>query len=353
MIKMRSEIEAWRKRLDTRGNRIGLALAATCLVASSTVANTPRGDRPLYGINLAGAAFAPDRVPGRLGQDYIYPDKAVADPFVKNGFDTVRLSILWERIQPEPFKPLKDSEMALVDKSIKDLGGFKVILLDVHNYARYRGARLDQTPRGGEMLADLWTRLAQRYGLNPNIAFGIMNEPYDISARDWRTIADQSVAAIRATGATNLLLIPGTQWTGAHSWTDGGDQSNAAAFQDFRDPGNNFLFELHQYMDPDSSGTTDSCVDRTIGSERLIAVTKWLRDRKARALLGEFGSPDNPTCLAALDDMMAYINANTDVWAGWTYWAAGAWWGNYAMSIQPDGDKNKPQTEVLLRHMGR
>jgi endoglucanase len=340
---------------------LGLALLTSCLLAASTVATTPGATappgpakRPLYGVNLAGAAFAPEKLPGKMGTDYIYPEKGIADLFVAQGFDTVRLPILWERIQPEPFKPLSKQEMAWVDGSVKDLDGFKTILLDVHNYARYRGKRLDQTAEGSAMLADLWTRLAEHYKGSPKIAFGIMNEPFDIDARAWRTMADRSVQAIRKTGATNLLLIPGTRWTGAHSWMEGDENSNAAAFADFKDPGNNFMFEFHQYLDPDSSGTQDKCQDAEAGGRRLEAATQWLRTHKARGLLGEFGATSSPVCLEALGNMMAYLNANTDVWAGWTYWAAGAWWGGYPMSIQPGDDgRQKPQMAVLQRYMQR
>jgi endoglucanase len=307
----------------------------------------------MHGINLAGGEFKPEILPGQVWKDYVYPDRSVADPFVKHGFDTVRLPVLWERIQPEPFKPLSDSEIALVDASIKELDGFSTILLDIHNYAYYRGQRLDKIDRGGAMLADLWTRLAQHYAGSPNMAFGIMNEPHDIDAWAWRKIADETVAAIRAAGAKNLLFIPGTSWTGAHSWTAGGENSNAAAFQTFRDPGNNFIFELHQYLDPDSSGTTSACVESSLARERMVAVTQWLRDRKAKGFLAEFGSPQSGECLKSLGALMDYMNANNDVWAGWTYWAGGPWWGNYMLSIQPDQGQDKPQMRTLLDHMNR
>jgi endoglucanase len=32
--------------------------------------------------------------------------------------------------------------------------------------------------------------------------------------------------------------------------------------------------------------------------------------------------------LAALDQTLKYISENSDVWIGWTFWAAGAWWGD-------------------------
>ncbi|KAH6909107.1 endoglucanase [Coprinopsis sp. MPI-PUGE-AT-0042] len=46
-----------------------------------------------------------------------------------------------------------------------------------------------------------------------------------------------SVNAIRATGATQLILVEGTAWTGAWSWVYSG---NAAGFLNIKDPANNF-----------------------------------------------------------------------------------------------------------------
>ena len=42
-----------------------------------------------------------------------------------------------------------------------------------------------------------------------------------------------------------------------------------------------------------------------------------------------------------------------DVWLGWTYWAGGAMWGPYPMSVQPDANGPKPQMAVLERHLVR
>jgi endoglucanase len=336
------------------GSGLCFALLAACQMASSSEAVAHDAGQRWHGVNISGGEFAADTLPGKAGTNYVYPDAGVAEPFVAQGMDTVRMPILWERIQPEPFKPLSESEMAAIDQSLSALGGFGTIIIDIHNYGYYRKVRLDKAPDGKAMLADLWTRLAERYKGRANIAFGLMNEPYDIDALSWRKIVDGSVAAIRKTGAVNLILVPGTRWTGAHSWLSGGADSNAAAFEDFRDPGNNFLFELHQYLDGDSSGTKSDCVSETVGSERLAEVTTWLRDRKAGALLGEFGGGANPTCLAGLDDMLSYMDKNSDVWRGWTYWAGGPWWGDYPLSVQPGSDgKPKPQMDVLVRHIKR
>jgi endoglucanase len=84
---------------------------------------------------------------------------------------------------------------------------------------------------------------------------------------------------------------------------------------------------MHQYLDVDGSGTYNTCVSSTIGSERLQAATTWLRSTGNQGLIGEFAGAVNPTCEAAVTDMLAYMNANSDVWVGAMWWAAGPWWG--------------------------
>lgn len=306
-----------------------------------------------YGVNLPSATFGKKHRPGVYGKDYIYPSGAIAEPFRDLGMNTIRLPFLWERLQHEPFGPLDADELNRLDRSVNELSGFRTIILDVHNYGRFSGTKLDDPAKGGAMFADLWTKLARHYSGNRRVAFGIMNEPHGIDAGVWRVISDQAIAAIRRTGARNLVLVPGTRWSGGHSWKSGGGDSNAAAMSGFRDPAGNFMFEIHQYLDRDSSGTHPDCVDPTVGRRRLKAVTNWLRDQRARAILAEFGASSSPVCLKALDDLLDFLDENGDVWAGWTYWAGGARWRNYPFDIQPEGGQPKPQTEILSRHIAR
>lgn len=306
-----------------------------------------------YGVNLASAGFAPERLPGIHGQDYLYPDQAIARPFAEMGMNTIRLPFVWERIQPVAFGPLQPEEAARLDASLTALGGFDTIILDVHNYARFHGKPLDKMDKGGEALADLWTKLAARYRTNGKVAYGLMNEPHGVSARAWRTMVDQSISAIRQTGARQLILVPGVRWTGGAAWFDGGSDSSAANLSGLKDPANNFLFEIHQYFDSNTSGTAKECVSASIGRERLSAVTQWLRKEQAGALLGEFGGSADPSCLAALDETLSFLSINGDVWRGWTYWAAGDWWGDYPYNIQPVNGVVKPQTRVIMRHLSR
>jgi endoglucanase len=46
------------------------------------------------------------------------------------------------------------------------------------------------------------------------------------------------------------------------------------------DPSNLIVYQMHQYLDSDGSGTHAECVSSTIGAERIKAATEWLRTNK-------------------------------------------------------------------------
>lgn len=332
---------------------IAAALSATILLAAiKTSETTPR--KIVGGINFAGAEFNSGRIPGVHGKHYIYPDAKTVAPFRDVGMGAARLPVRWERLQPASPGPLNESEAKRLDAAIKGLSGFRIIIIDLHNYARYRNVRLDQDPQGEAKLIDFWSRLARRYQKNPAIAFGLMNEPHGIGAGDWRLLAEAATRAIRNEGAKNLILVPGTRWTGAHSWTAGGPSSNAAAMKGFRDPGSNFAFEMHQYLDANSSGQSEDCVSPQAAAARLEAATAWLKQHHARGFLAEFGAPANKACLIALQGLLEMVYRHPNAWMGWTYWSAGSWWGTYPMSVQPGKDgRAKPQMAILRDAIGR
>jgi endoglucanase len=49
--------------------------------------------------------------------------------------------------------------------------------------------------------------------------------------------------------------------------------------------------------------------------------------------------------------MLTYVEANSDVWSGWTWWAAGPWWGSYMYSIEPNGGTDQPQMATLAPYL--
>lgn len=324
-----------------------LGILFTAMTSSADAAE--RKKLRFVGVNFAGATFGRGKIPGIMNKDYHYPKKRAMDYFLNAGFNTYRLAFKWERLQRELGAEFNAQEIASIDRTVNYLtqrGAY--VVLDVHNYARYKRKLIGTESVPVSAFTSFWVKLAERYKSNPLVIFGLMNEPYRIGADTWRDIAAAAITAIRDTGARNLILVPGTHWSGAHSWhkTKGGI-SNAEALKTLKDPANNMVIEAHQYFDTDSSGTHDDCVNEIIGVRRLQGFTRWLRENNARGFLGEFGASRDPVCMAALDNTLKYMADNSDVWVGWTYWAAGAWWGNYRFSVHPSRDGDKPQMKVL------
>ena len=269
----------------------------------------------------------------------------------------VRLPFLWERIQPTQSGALDAAELGRLDDVVSYATGKGLkIEIELHDYGYGFGGLIGtQTPNAS--FADVWGKLAGHFTSNPGVIFGLMNEPHVQSAADWLVSANAAIAAIRSAGALQEILVPGTGWDGAWSWTLA-DTNNATVIgPGVVDPGHNFAFEVHQYLDSDSSGTHPGVVSPTIGVERLTAITQWAEANHQRLFLGEVGVDQQPISLQALDNMLTYIKQHTDVWSGVTYWAGGPWWGPYMFSIEPQNvnDPNnygdKPQMGILEKHL--
>lgn len=187
---------------------------------------------------------------------------------------------------------------------------------------------------------------------NDRVWFGIMNEPEGISAAAWRNVAQAVTNAIRAAGANNKLLIPGTAYTGAHSWISSG---NAEAMSSFVDPAGNFAFEVHQYLDADSSGKSGTCTPGS-GASRLTPFIEWAKAKPDReGFLAEFAAGD--PSVAGQEQCAAELTALLDaaetsgVFIGWTAWGGGAWWPpSYIFRLDPE----KPDArymQMLREHL--
>lgn len=296
----------------------------------------------LRGTNLSGAEFG--IIPGRSGYDYTFPTLQELAYFVGKGMKIIRMPFLWERIQPALGGPLDPAHVAWLTSFVQYDPNVS-FLLDVHNFGTYLGNPIGMT--GGPtdaQFANLWSQLATLFKGNPNVIFGLMNEPHLQPTATWLGSANAAIAAIRTGGAPNLITVSGTYWDSAAAWNGPGDSSSVML--GVVDPGNNCVFEVHQYFDADGSGESSTAVSSTVGSQRITRVTQWARFHGKRLLLGEFGAADNTTMLAALTDCVAYMKANADVWMGWTYWSAGPWWGPYNYSIEPSNLGQASQAEA-------
>lgn len=304
----------------------------------------------LRGINLAGAEFG--EVGEAYGKGYIYPSAETIGYFSQKGFNTVRLPFLWERLQPKLYGAFDKNEAKRLADAVEAIrAGGMVTILDPHNYGRYNGTLIGSEEVPQSAFADFWRRLAMMFPQRPDIVFGLMNEPYGISAQDWLSSANSAISAIRQTGAINLVLVPGTAWTGAHSWLGGTyGTPNATVMANITDPQNNYAYEVHQYLDTDFSGKNDECSRAEDAVKALGSFASWLRSHRLRGFLGEFAVPRKPECQAALADMVNVVERSPDIWLGWSYWAAGEWWpAEEPLNIQPVNGEDRPQMQTLSR----
>ncbi|GAA0746582.1 glycoside hydrolase family 5 protein [Ideonella azotifigens] len=313
---------------------------------------------PAYrGVSLAGAEFGADpwgggSLPGTYGVNYTYPTQGEVGYFAGKQMNTVRLPFRWERLQPTLNAAFDSAEWGRLNGFVAAATASGVtVVLDPHNYARYY-SNVVGAGVSNAAFADLWSRLATAYKGNDKVVFALMNEPHDMPTEQWLGAANAAIAAIRAAGAGNLILVPGNGWTGGHSWSDTWyGTSNATVMLGVVDPADRYAYEVHQYLDSDSSGNSANCVSTTIGVERLSGFTAWLRSHGKRGFLGEFAGGNNATCQAAVTGMLDHLGANRDVWNGWTWWAAGPWWGSYMYSIEPQNGVDAPQMGWLTPYL--
>lgn len=312
---------------------------------------------PFAGVNLAGGEFYEPKpgVRAIYSTNFIYPCDEDIAYFVAQGMNVFRYPFRWETLQPEAGQALVVEEVERL-RACVELATNRgcVVILDPHNYARYYGVVIGSEEVSIDDFADFWRRLASEFASNPRVWFGLMNEPNGLPTRQWFEAAQAAIYAIRQAGAHNLILVPGNAWSGAHSWTATWyGESNAQYATKVDDPLDNWAIEVHQYLDADSSGTSTGVVSPSIGSERLAGFVEWCRQNKLRAFLGEFGAANTPAGQEAISDMLQSMERDRDVWLGWTWWAAGRWWGNYPFSIQPEAGVEKPQMAWLRPHLPR
>ena len=230
---------------------LSIALAAT---SSASAAACFRG------INLSGAEFG--ALGGKVDHDYTWPSTQTLDYFAGKGFNTIRLPFRWERLQPKLMGELDGAELQRLMETIELIRarGMRTIL-DPHNYARYNELVIGSKEVPAEAFADFWAKLARYYANDDEVVFGLMNEPSRMPVTQWLEAANAATKAIREKArASNLILVPGTAWTGAHSWMTPVDgEPNGVVMKGFKDPADNFIFEFHQYLDDDFSGTKGNC----------------------------------------------------------------------------------------------
>jgi endoglucanase len=247
-----------------------------------------------------------------------------------------------ERLTPNtltgPFDPLYLGNLTQQIDYITSKGAYAMV--QPHNYGRFYGNIITDTSG----FQTWWKNVAAVYKSNPLVVFDVNNEFHDMDQTLVFNLNQVAITGIRSAGATSQYITPeGNSWTGAWTWVSSG---NAASLVKLKDPNNKLVFQMHQYLDTDGSGTSANCVSSSIFKERLLAATKWLKESGNKGVIGEFAAGNNKQCIDALKDGLSHLQQNGDVWMGAIWWAAGPWWGDYIYNMEPSS-ANAAWTTIL------
>ncbi|KAK2742866.1 hypothetical protein FQN55_007650 [Onygenales sp. PD_40] len=306
--------------------------AGTLAVASPVAQNVKRA--PIFqwfGANEAGAEFGEKNLPGELGTDYIWPDTAAIGKLIDSGMNIFRVAFRMERLfQGElsgEIDPTYLGDMKSTVEYITGAGAYAV--LDPHNYGRFH----EEIITNLDDFSHFWATLAAEFIDQELVIFDTNNEYHDMDQDLVLQLNQAAIDAIRGAGATSqYIFVEGNSWTGAWTYPEINDNMKGLT-----DPNDKIIYEMHQYLDEDGSGTHPACVSTTIGRERVTAATEWLKTNGKVGIIGEFAGAANDTnCPEAIVDMLKYMGENTDVWTGALWWAAGPWWADYMFSMEPE-----------------
>lgn len=338
-----------------------LLTLASALATLLSYTNAEAGclDQPrLRGVNLAGAEFGSDKLPGKVFTDYTYPSEAEIIYIAKQGANIIRLPFLWERVQPEPNGELNKVELSYLQLTVDRAKAHGLcVLLDVHNYAEYYDKKLTAPLTSDialeQAFINFWIALATEFSDADSVILGLMNEPAHISIPEWAAIAKRTVLALREAKVENIIFVAGGGWSGLHDWFAGAELSNANHFQNLKDPLKRTVIEVHQYTNENYSGmhestTSTDCRPADEFTSKFERVHQWAIANQQQLFLGEFGVPQSSNCLETLTHFVDLMEA--EAWRGWTYWASGSWWGNYALALNGPSKPDVPQWPILKKH---
>jgi len=157
------------------------------------------------------------------------------------------------------------------------------------------------------------------------------------------------VTAIRTAGATSQkILLPGNSYTSASEFISNGSGAALIKVTNPNGSTDNLIFDVHKYLDSDNSGTHASCTSNNVAAFQTLG--NWLRTNRRKAMLTETGGgPNDSTCLTNVCQELDALNSYSDVYLGWTGWAAGMFDTSYVLSETPTLNGNTYTDQPLVK----
>jgi hypothetical protein len=290
----------------------------------------------LLGVNRASAEFA--CVQGKGMWDSPTPDQASVDAMKAWNIHAVRIPLnedCWLGTFGTPSgTTYQQAVKAYVDLLVAS--GINPIVEMHWNHGVYTGtasacadanATCQKPMPDAQYAPTFWTQVANMFKGSNAVIFDLFNEPYPDAANNWSDMTaawtclrdggtctgisyqvagmQSLVNTVRATGATNVIMIPGLTWTN--------DLTQWLAYKP-ADPAGNLMASWHSYNF--NACVTVSCWDSQIGTVAAqVPVTA-----------GEIGQ--NTCAHEYIDQLMAWADAHGVGYLAWTWNPWGCSQGN-------------------------
>lgn len=192
-----------------------------------------------------------------------------------------------------------------------------------------------------------------------------MNEPHNIpDMKIWAATVQAAVTAIRQAGATTqMILLPGNDFTGAQTFVSNGSAGNLSNVHNPDGSNTSLIFDVHKYLDADGSGQALTCSSNHI-QDTFMPLAMFLVANNRQAILSETGGGNSasvcipPTwstwltfkCLTDFCNTLTFINANTDAYMGYVGWAAGGFSPTtYNLTMTPLGSAGNFTDQPIVK----
>lgn len=189
-------------------------------------------------------------------------DRLFFDGMADSGANVIRLPVHPERWELDP-----DYLWRYIDPAVQWNGENGVyVIIDLHfigDIGTDRGAQMpDIRVSSRDFGLEFWRQVASYFKDTPHVIFEVFNEPAEISAEDWRMQAQDLVDAIRSTGAQQLIIVGGIEYSRDLSWV-----------LDMSIEGQNIAYAAHIY--PAHSRYSWDRWFGDVAEKHPVVVTEW------------------------------------------------------------------------------
>ncbi|EGG01066.1 family 5 glycoside hydrolase [Melampsora larici-populina 98AG31] len=285
----------------------------------------------MNGVNMAGLEFGIGSNGDRNGNPPQAPPLDQIPHFIKGGSNVIRFPFGWQYMQDTIKGDLNKTYLSLLDEYVTATTQLNATaIIEVHNFARRDGQIIGESSVGADALVDLWTRLAKHYNDQPNVMFGLMNEPHDVTSKIWIGVVQQVVTGIRKAGAENNILLPGNAWE--HLLTFADDYNNGlSAIKNPDGSVRGLIFEIHQYFDYNGVGDQKECTQDHLSE--LQSVVDLLKKDGRQVLITELGGGNSQSCSDIIHKFVAAAASAYPTVIGTLMWGAGSFAPDYTLVV--------------------